>query len=752
MGKFYIFNSSSKNKEYNKLTVIFNPDTSFDFNILNKELSQHFKNFHQTSALLIFYCGSIKNIEEDFQENLNSLFKSIPKVEEESLKKSIFFISYDNYSFQTNKKSKFLDKHLKEIINQGLCEVFTKNGGLIESNGISHHFEFPSGKHSAKFLRTANVLVYKSEIDFIAINTLHLFEDQNFENIYCDTLSINVIAYSMTKYIRRFLKDREINIESFHSYEGIYNKNSTFYNKSIFLISASTSGGLIHYIQRNHPEIKSAMICTLFYLPIDKNSRMILERVLCNLERNEDLNYGIELFYQSKKNEKCKYCESHSTPIKILGDSFSLDEPIINSRNVTTAYISKSLKDFVETFKYNKEIGTCLKVSYSEQSIERKKYDLFIDYEKVISNITNQNFEDHKNKLDAYINQYIPASTKYIIHLNDKGSSKLSEYIHNKVKEHSQNEIQILNQSDLEEKIIDVKESGAILIVGSCITNGKNLLYLSRFFRNHEAIRLIYFIGINRIDNNLKYRELKSNIKYGLYGPENSSFIEIESINCDNTNSKTSWEIELEYLKEIRENLDEAPDFVNNRINHIQAFSNIDKKGGENKIFYDDIKEQELKIRKNSAFFHDNSYYENITQSDVYFTISCVLNNMRNNTKNGLIQTSFVKNLIDPFVFNRFNDGIIQASILRAAKDEELNYSVSHKISSDMLSLLKTFIKYKNDYQGEAIFEFLYALAIGKMRLYKDHYQIIIKEMEKIKSKEVSVFRDSIISVYQNSL
>ena len=315
----------------------------------------------------------------------------------------------------------------------------------------------------------------------------------------------------MTKYIGRFLTKKEINIESFQSYEGIYSKDSTFYNRSIFLISASTSGGLIDYLQSNHQEIKSSMICTLFYLPIDKDSKMILERVLCNLKRNEELNYGIELFYQSKRNEKCKYCESHSTPIKIVGDSFSLDEPIINSKNITTSYITRTLKDFVETFKYNKEIGTSLKVSYSEQTISRKKYDLFIDYEKIITNITNKNFEGHKNKLDAYINQYIPASTRYIIHLNDKGSLKLSEYIHNNVKDHSQNEIQILNQSDLEEKVIHEKESGAILVVGSCITNGKNLLYLSRFFRNHEHIRLIYFIGINRIDNNSKYKELKSN-------------------------------------------------------------------------------------------------------------------------------------------------------------------------------------------------------------------------------------------------
>ena len=82
---------------------------------------------------------------------------------------------------------------------------------------------------------------------------------------------------------------------------------------------------------------------------------------------------------------------------------------------------------------------------------------------------------------------------------------------------------------------------------------------------------------------------------------------------------------------------------------------------------------------------------------------------MRNNKVDGMFQTNFVRNLIDPFIFNRFNDGIIQSAILRAAKEEELNYSYSLKNSTDMYTLLKTIIKHRDEYQGEAILEFLYA-------------------------------------------
>ncbi|WP_159801747.1 hypothetical protein [Flavobacterium sp. MK4S-17] len=758
MGKFYIYNIAldndkliKKEKKYKDATVIFNPSTGFDINSLKNEITEHFKEFHQTCALIFIYCELNKNVQEEIYKNKDKIFKGIPKVQEESLTDNIFYISYNGSEFKIPKSHEFLTKQFKDLINQGLVNIFVRNGGLVESNGLSHHYVFPSGKHSSKFLRTANVLVQKCEIDFIAINTLHKFRGIEIKNIYCDTLSVNVIGYSINQYLKRFNSETEINIESFKSYDGIYDKNTRFSDNSVFIISASTSGGLVNYLKENHGEaVNSTNVCVIYYLPIDKDSELSRERILCNLEGNRATNYGLELYEQFKPDQKCKFCENKSTAIKIIGDSFSLDEPIINTRNIVSKYITKSLKDFVEMFKHNKTTGTSLKVSYSEESQQRKRYDIYIDYENIISNIGQ--YVLHKAKLDSYINQFVPASLKYIVYLNDKGSELLAQYIHNKAKIHSNNTIEVINQANLTEGLIPEESAGAILIVGSCITNGKNLLYLSRFFRNYENIRLIYFIGINRISDPEKQKELKSNIKYGLYGPENSSYIEIESISCDNSNSKTPWEIELELLKKIREESDNVPDLIHQRINVIEENSSSRVKGGSDNIFYQNLKNEKLEIRKNSAFFNDNTYYKNITQSDIYFTISCVLNNMRNNKVDGLFQTSFVRNLIDPFIFNRFNDGVIQASILRAAKEVELNYSYSFKISEDMFTLLTTIIKHKNEYQGEAILEFIYALSIGKLRLHKDHYKLLLEELENIDDENVKCLSAEIQTIFTKSL
>ena len=60
----------------------------------------------------------------------------------------------------------------------------------------------------------------------------------------------------------------------------------------------------------------------------------------------------------------------------------------------------------------------------------------------------------------------------------------------------------------------------------------------------------------------------------------------------------------------------------------------------------------------------------------------------------GVVNCVYVRNIIDPANFSRFNDGIIQASILRAAYPEELSYGIDNDTSQEMTNTLETIIKY----------------------------------------------------------
>lgn len=69
-----------------------------------------------------------------------------------------------------------------------------------------------------------------------------------------------------------------------------------------------------------------------------------------------------------------------------------------------------------------------------------------------------------------------------------------------------------------------------------------------------------------------------------------------------------------------------------------------------------------------------------------------------------------------------------------------------------MLMLLKTFAKHSDEYQGEALMEFLYALSIGRLRLFKDHYPLLIDELENIEHEHVKILCKIILEVYEKSL
>ena len=111
-------------------------------------------------------------------------------------------------------------------------------------------------------------------------------------------------------------------------------------------------------------------------------------------------------------------------------------------------------------------------------------------------------------------------------------------------------------------------------------------------------------------------------------------------------------------------------------------------------------------------------------QASVYFTISSVLQRLRTvKRKNGIAPLSegYIIRQLDPLLFDRFNEGIIQSSVLRAAKARELDYSASDSKSRIIGSLIERMIKYPDSKESEALPEFLLALCTGKLQIKKDH-------------------------------
>lgn len=753
MNNFYIYKFDYKEKLISvSSTVIFCNNTTINEINLRDELKKFYENNSQTDKIFVIGGAYLsERMKEVFITNQKDTFKAIPRREETSLYENIFIFTFDKNRILKliNSKEKFSAKFEEGLLNEGLQNIFVKRGGLVETQG-THHYVFPSGKHCDKFLRTGNILLYSSEIYFIAFSLLKHFDDKKHNQIYCDSSSINSIALALSELKNRFndLNSRsQIPIESFSSYEGLYKNDLNYKRNALLIISASTSGNILNYITKLHSEISRSNIVVLYFLDIDSRILEIKENVLCNLTKADNNPNGINL-YSSYKNDECKLCKTGSYPVEVSGDVFLLEKPRINPVLIGVLDADTKLSKFVEQFKSSNYQNTVFKTNYKENDATNK-YEIYIDYSEILEGIKSGRYPKYKEKLDAYINQFVPSNTRFVIHLKDNSSKELAQYIIDKIKNNYAigKEPKLISQDVKLSEEIASNCDGNVLVVGSCISNGKNLLYLSRALRNFEKLRVVYFVGISRMNNPNNLQVLKSNLKQGNYGAETSTYVEIESIHCLNKSKSSAWLQELEFIRDMITLINDDGKYLSSKIYFNQRkqviinSSDIKTRGLTQELFFPIVTVvpySHLKIRNNFAFWNFDDYVNEVCQSDIYFTISNILNSLRNSDpsdslkktnkiEKSLKQSSFVRNLISPGNFNRFNDGIIQASILRSANAEELSYSIDYDMSFEMKNILETLIKYHEEEQGEALLEFLYAIAIGKLSLKEEHLKEVLE-------------------------
>lgn len=744
MNSFYIFGYQYEEEQEETIkqvsaTVIFCSCEDIDEGDLHNEVKAYYEEHYQTDR--IFVIGSSKNEErlrQVFIDRQDLTFKGIPKRQATAFSDSINLFSFD----KDGKLNHFhgqsdLTVFQKTYLNEGLTQIFKSRGGLIVSED-THHYVFPSGKHCDRFLRTGNILLYSPEVFFIAFALLKHFDENKYSRIYCDTSSINSIAFALFNLKNSFLQHpRNVSIESFSSYDGLYTNPQQYTKDSFLLISASTSTNIIKYILDKQTVIERDNIVVLYYLSGGASDYAnVKDQVLCNLTKSETNPNGIEA-YPTYLKHGCKLCERGSYAVPVSGDVFLLEAPKINKILLAKPDRDSNLSKFVNQFKSVQKSQTVLKVHYKDRLTD--KYEVYIDFVQIIRHIRGTEYcRDFKRKLNHYIQQYVPANTRYLLHLMDEGSKELANYIFEQIAPNYTAERcpVILDQDSLEQ--MDRTHAGTVVVVGSCISNGKNLLYISRALRPFENLRIIYFIGIVRMSSSVYTTTLISNLKMGRYGADTHGFVPIETMYCNNNAKLTPWIVELEFLKDVIQFINNCTDsypealaYFEERKSMLNRAAGDQSRGLCQQLFFPRITttpREELELQKGFAFWDFPKYMDDVVQSDTFFTISNILNTLRNSDKpdRQLKQAVYTRNLLDPANFNRFNDGIIQASLLRAARAEELAYAMDYEISQEMFNILETVITYHKQQQGEALLEFLYAIATKKMTMDHTHLRAVL--------------------------
>ena len=597
------------------------------------------------------------------------------------------------------------------ILHSGMITLFKLHSGLIVSNH-GYHFTKPSGDHCDKFIRASNLLVSSVEVSFLAVAMLpHLRRD--LKRIYVDTSSVAFLVSVALQLFDQF-DDGMPSIESFASY-AVLNEAFDFVEdrSSLLVISATTSGSLAKSLM-TRTSFSKDQIVTLFHTNLPSNQIGVF-----------DVSSALEGNLVSHRATECKFCKRGSKVIRIVGDQFVPENPKHELLVIRKDHFSKQRQSFFKQFA----TANVLDWNRSTSQTQDTREHFYIAVDKALGLAANP----FSASLEKSIKKYISRDLATVITFDDPGSSELEEKIRAHLGPDAES-ITWLKPSSMDESRLN--DTASVLVLVGAITSGRSLLAVSRKLRCIDASATItYLVAFSKLPNDDAYKQLEKDLTQGGHILVVLNHCAVPRIK---EYTKTAWDSEQEALAPYGEDdpLGELgnslPDALSDRRTQLMNSS-----AGSHQLFLPTAVGQPLALRRTFAFWSDLGFdeerLENVKQSDVYWTIQSVLHDLRNATNNKGLATAYHTTLISPANFDRYNDGVIQACLLRSAQPVELDYRVDTIFSRQMTDVISAVLTNWNNAQGEAVLEFLMALWTKRLCLSDQH----IRELINLKSDDM---------------
>jgi hypothetical protein len=598
---------------------------------------------------------------------------------------------------------------LERLMRQGVTSIFRERKGFVESTS-NYHFENPSEKHTERFIRLSNILSRHSEISFIAFCTLRLLPAEC-RVIYIDTPALYPVVAAINDHIRALSPARPfIMADNFGSYQGVaaydFDKDD-----SAVLVSASSSGGLVDLL-KSSKGFAAERLAHVLYLGKDREGN----RAVCDLAFDRDENPdGYRTVPSNYRLGNCVLCDSGSVAIPLHGDQFDLPGPQLDPVDIGTKDEPKGLKKLIGRVAGKNVLGVGLG---ARDSGNPRQFN--IDVEALLKVAT---FDD---EIDYALRRSTPISTAFVIYL-DKRSKPIAERIVGRSPAGG-SPAQLLSRTEIGR--IPRGVTDPVVIVAAVIESGRSLLDISRDLRTScRAAPLIYLVGINKTTGLGRRESLRTNLAQTL-SPINHEVIFIHRLLLPPSAEDHAWKRERDLLANLQA-FGAVPQRLTGFVSRRLAELSLPAKPLVHNLFLGNVVGQVLQVQPGFVFA-DPSAVERYRQAEVYFTVASILQKLRANAENPDEQRAiksnwFQQTVIAPGNFGRFNDGIIQASFLRAATPHELNYASKHDLSKEMSRIAGRIVSSARETRGEAAAEFLLAIATRRMILHPAHVEEVLQ-------------------------
>lgn len=588
---------------------------------------------------------------------------------------------------------------IDDVRRRGITCIFNERRGFVEANS-TYHFENPSGRHTERFIRLSNILASGAEIAFIGFCCLPNIAP-SVTKAYLDTPSLYAVVAAINEQRRSFAGTSWILADNFSSYAGFDHYEFDSAETAVVLVSASSSGSLAARLiaEKN---VEPQQIVHLLYL----GRKPSTTPVVCDLSQDDEANpAGVTTLPSVNESTDCQMCMGGSHAIKLQGDQFEFAGPQHDALLVGLADAPKGLSQLMGRYACAEVFEVGLGRSGS------KTPRLFhINADKLLAS------GEFGVKLDYALRRSLPASLSHVI-AADEQSLSLAERVAGQLAKPAQ----LVMRDDID--AIPTHTTDAIAIVASVIESGRTLLDISRDLRSIAPdAPLIYLVGMAKTTGEPKRERLESSlVQTHNFFPY--QLVTVDQIVLPASYDSHAWAAELQLLidPEIKGLVPpQLQTIVQSRIDRLRLAS---QPMGDD-LFVANM-QQPLRLQPGFVFWPrslpDKPGHR---QADVYFSISSVLQRLRANAfepgERRIISNWFQQTILAPGNFGRFNDDVIQASLLRAAYPYELNFVDTAAESRELGRLLRRVIAACQNPRGGAASEFLLALATRRLQLCRE--------------------------------
>ena len=655
-------------------------------------------------------------LAEDAQDTLVSdVGQEAARVAQERLYGRIPLL-YAQYSLTTGKVvAQLLDKTFRrrrgELLSavtdglaawmtSGLSAVFRPEDVLLLAPA-GYAYQKPSGSRSKYFLKPDLALTSSASVGFVALALFHrlfagrLERTRELQSVFVDTMAIAPIAYGLRDLLALCDFRQPFLIESFHSYGGLEAVRRPLPRTSICIISASTSMSL-HEKWIVLKEVSPEEVVTLVTIkPVGK----FKDGALLAIEPPSSLSSE----------------GPTQLSIRIKGETFLPEqEP---AKKVLLSDVDHRSDGDVSWFCAFAGAGVfdCYRRPSRSPSKPRA---LFVDGHALIDRT------EFVEWLESELVQRVKAATKVIVYQDDPPSRALAQ----RVKAFCEGSLalvglRVVSANSL--RRVRLKANDGVAICAAVVGKGSQLLEVSRALRDMHSGPRLYVVGYQVAETLGELKTLPANLRHSKRVPYDFSVFGKAAIGTQLTESFAA-EVAA-YYAAARESKSLPP----------QVAQRGRALGGVNAIRHLGLMphgpraDEHMKLRSGFAYW-PSSYTPQACQPEVLATVGVLLQRAREHVglsdERRLGSGSFRHVLLHPENFTRFNDGVLQAALLRNAYPSELDYRGDHADSDFMKAVILRALARSSEEAGEATLEFLLALALRRLQVEGEHLESIIAE------------------------